>query len=71
SSDEANRVSDTIIPATTNVDRLTAYYTYGWKEKGLKLFFSTYQSIDVISNFQQRTGLEFDLVICDEAHRTT
>lgn len=71
SSDEADHILDTIIPATTNVDRLTAYYTFGWSENGLKLFFSTYQSIDVISKFQQRTGLEFDLVICDEAHRTT
>lgn len=65
------RVSDTIIPATTNVDRLTEHYSLQWSNGGLKLFFSTYQSIDVISQFQQRTGLEFDLVICDEAHRTT
>lgn len=70
-SDEGGRVSDTIIPATTNVDRLIAYYTFGWSETGMKLFFSTYQSIDVISKFQKRTGLKFDLIICDEAHRTT
>ncbi len=71
SSDEGGRVSDTIIPATTNVERLVAYYTFGWSETGMKLFFSTYQSIDVISKFQKRTGLVFDLIICDEAHRTT
>ena len=71
SSDEGGRVSDTIIPATTNVERLIAYYTFGWSETGMKLFFSTYQSIDVISKFQKRTGLVFDLIICDEAHRTT
>ena len=70
-SDEGGRVSDTIIPATTNVERLIAYYTFGWSETGMKLFFSTYQSIDVISKFQKRTGLKFDLIICDEAHRTT
>lgn len=70
-SDEGGRVSDTIIPATTNVEKLIAYYTFGWSETGMKLFFSTYQSIDVISKFQKRTGLKFDLIICDEAHRTT
>ena len=70
-SDEGGRVSDTIIPATTNVERLIAYYTFGWSETGMKLFFSTYQSIDVISKFQKQTGLMFDLIICDEAHRTT
>ena len=33
--------------------------------------FSTYQSIDVIRQAQDLGLPEFDLVICDEAHRTT
>ncbi|MCU7211857.1 DEAD/DEAH box helicase [Turicibacter sanguinis] len=33
--------------------------------------FSTYQSIDVIIAAQKNGFYEFDLVICDEAHRTT
>ena len=33
--------------------------------------FSTYQSIDVIAQAQQQGLDDFDLVICDEAHRTT
>ena len=33
--------------------------------------FSTYQSIDVIIEAQENGFYEFDLVICDEAHRTT
>ena len=70
-SDSLERVSDTIIPATTNVERLIEYYTNNWADDELKLFFSTYQSIDVISKFQKQTGLVFDLIICDEAHRTT
>ena len=49
-SDSLERVSDTIIPATTNVERLIEYYTNNWADDELKLFFSTYQSIDVISN---------------------
>ena len=37
----------------------------------LKVVFSTYQSIQVVSD-AQKMGMEvFDLIICDEAHRTT
>lgn len=46
--------------------------------EGLTVVFSTYQSIDVISRAQQQLLKEtddafgtFDLIICDEAHRTT
>ncbi|MCS7073922.1 MAG: DEAD/DEAH box helicase family protein, partial [Bacteroidia bacterium] len=42
---------------------------------GMTVVFSTYQSIEVISNVQKlllEQGFpEFDLIICDEAHRTT
>lgn len=37
----------------------------------LLVVFSTYQSIDVIIEAQKKGFYEFDLVICDEAHRTT
>lgn len=38
----------------------------------MSVVFSTYHSIDVISQAQLQHGLaEFDLIICDEAHRTT
>ena len=34
--------------------------------------FSTYQSLDVVSQAQREFGLPaFDLIVCDEAHRTT
>ena len=71
SSDEGGRVSDMLIPATTDIDKLLSYYAYGWDNEKLQFFFSTYQSIDVIAEFQKRTGLVFDLIVCDEAHRTT
>lgn len=35
------------------------------------VMFSTYQSIDVIIEAQKNGFYEFDLVVCDEAHRTT
>ena len=38
----------------------------------MSVVFSTYHSIDVISQAQQEHGLaDFDLIVCDEAHRTT
>ncbi|MBO1060275.1 MAG: DEAD/DEAH box helicase [Aphanizomenon flos-aquae CP01] len=38
---------------------------------GLTVIFSTYQSIQSISDAQKKGLPEFDLIICDEAHRTT
>ena len=38
-SDSLERVSDTIIPATTNVERLIEYYTNNWADDELKFFF--------------------------------
>ena len=60
-------------PATTRADRLMEHYRASRRSNpdGLVVVFSTYQSIDVIRE-AQRMGLpEFDLVVCDEAHRTT
>ena len=38
----------------------------------MTVVFSTYQSIDVVAQAQASTGSRaFDLIICDEAHRTT
>ena len=37
----------------------------------LNVIFSTYQSIQVVSDAQKLGLPEFDLIICDEAHRTT
>ena len=36
----------------------------------MTVVFSTYQSIEVVAEMQAMTGLVFDLVVCDEAHRT-
>lgn len=37
----------------------------------MTVVFSTYQSIDVVARAQRERGGEFDLIVCDEAHRTT
>lgn len=78
--EEGVSVIDLALPASTNTDyilyQLEAIRHEG--RKGMTVVFSTYQSIEVISRAQQellkRTKGEygvFDLIICDEAHRTT
>ena len=40
-------------------------------EPQLTVIFSTYQSIQAIADAQKKVLPEFDLITCDEAHRTT
>jgi predicted helicase len=63
------RAADLPFPASTNAAQLVAQLA---KPIGdLAVVFSTYQSLDVLSQ-AQRAGLpDFDLIVCDEAHRTT
>ena len=73
---------DLALPASTNVkDILKQFNQINNSQKGgMTVVFSTYQSIEVIAEAQKTLlsgdsnnnsfGL-FDLIICDEAHRTT
>jgi predicted helicase len=64
-------VHDLEIPATTYAPALAAKANVETPDR-LTVVFSTYQSIQAISEAQQGYGLpEFDLIVCDEAHRTT
>ncbi len=66
------RAHDLAFPATTDTARLVQQMAATDGAAQLTVIFSTYQSIGTISAAQQRHGIpEFDLVICDEAHRTT
>lgn len=59
-------------PATTEPARLVLEMTKRHDAHHMSVVFSTYHSIDVISKAQHEFGLaDFDLIICDEAHRTT
>ncbi|WP_440532566.1 DEAD/DEAH box helicase [Variovorax sp. YR566] len=59
-------------PATTNPARLAAEMGKRHDAQHMSVVFSTYHSIDVIHKAQQQNGLaDFDLIVCDEAHRTT
>ncbi|WP_081694535.1 DEAD/DEAH box helicase [Planktothrix prolifica] len=63
-------VSDLAFPPTTNAQEIIKSYraSHG---KTLTVIFSTYQSIQAIADAQIKGLPEFDLIICDEAHRTT
>ncbi len=64
-------IHDLEIPATTHGATIAAKATTSAPE-ALTVVFSTYQSIQAVSAAQLTYGLpEFDLIICDEAHRTT
>ncbi len=59
-------------PATTDPRSLAAAMEKRHDSQHMSVVFSTYHSIDVISKAQHLHGLaDFDLIICDEAHRTT
>lgn len=76
--DTQDSALDLAVPATTNpksiARQLKQYRSHG----GLTVVFSTYQSIEAIKAAQDETLKEtggsygtFDLIVCDEAHRTT
>jgi len=59
-------------PATTEPSRLASEMGKRHDSEHMSVVFSTYHSIDVISQAQKQFDLaDFDLIICDEAHRTT
>lgn len=64
-------VHDLAIPATTDTKALAAAMQKSGQRDGLTVVFSTYQSIAVVAQAQKDGVPDFDLVICDEAHRTT
>ena len=69
--DEITSASDLNYPATTKADRLAEEVKKARSKTGMTVIFSTYQSIEVVSEAQQKFGMEeIGLIICDEAHRT-
>lgn len=66
-------IADLAYPATTDPARLVERYAAIRSENpdAMVAVFSTYQSMQVIQDAQVAGLPEFDLIICDEAHRTT
>ncbi len=71
------QLSDLFFPATTSAKALGQQYrairrhAEKAKSKGLTVVFSTYHSIASVADAQKAGLPDFDLIICDEAHRTT
>lgn len=69
--DEITSASDLCYPATTKANRLAEEVKKARSKTGITVIFSTYQSIEVVSEAQHKFGMEeIGLIICDEAHRT-
>lgn len=70
--DEDIPVTDLAYPATTNTTKLVEKFSEIPEDfDGITVVFSTYQSIDVVAQAQGKGIPVFDLIVCDEAHRTT
>lgn len=67
-------ISDLQYPATTNVASLQKHMADHHSDDAMTVVFSTYHSIGVLNEAQAPGNNPipaFDLIICDEAHRTT
>jgi predicted helicase len=63
---------DIAYPATTNAERLGFAFKHKRKPGVRTVVYATYHSIQVVADAQANQGLPaFDLIVCDEAHRTT
>jgi predicted helicase len=71
SASEDIRPHDLPFPATTDPQKLLEQMKRARQDARLTVVFSTYQSIATVAAAQQDGLPEFDLAICDEAHRTT
>ena len=67
--EDAN-LTELSIPVTTNPEAIRQALREGSPDK-MTVVFSTYQSLQVIADAQANGAGPFDLMICDEAHRTT
>jgi len=62
---------DLACPPTTDPEMLAKVASVEFQPNKLNVIFCTYQSIQVVIDAQEKGLPEFDLVVCDEAHRTT
>ena len=71
--DTAGDLTELTIPVTTDPARLAKELSKPVPGDAMQVVFSTYQSSPKIDEAQQLApeGWGFDLIICDEAHRTT
>ena len=72
STDEIGDFTELEIPVTTDPERIGEALSKPYQDVDVLVVFSTYHSIRLISDAQHSAGAPpFDLMFCDEAHRTT
>ncbi|MCC8070994.1 MAG: DEAD/DEAH box helicase family protein [Bacteroidales bacterium] len=76
--DTEDDIVDLALPASTNPTTVKKQILQYRNHDGLTVVFSTYQSIEAVKEAQQAVLKatngeygEFDMIVCDEAHRTT
>lgn len=69
--DMSYNLMDIPLPAYTDKENILKQFRHYNPEEELVVVFSTYQSVDKVHEAQAEYGRSFDLMICDEAHRTT
>ncbi len=68
--EDAN-LSELAMPVTTDPKAIGEFFTTAKESSDLTVVFSTYQSLEAVIKAQKKGAPDFDLIICDEAHRTT
>ena len=68
--DTARDLTELAMPVTTDTESIAAALNQPTIESGLRVVFCTYQSLPTLTASLPDEAM-FDLVICDEAHRTT
>ena len=69
--EQSARVADISVPVSTNPGRIASILKDTPKSERMTVVFCTYQSLDSLHEAQKMGVPEFNLIICDEAHRTT
>ncbi len=68
--DSGGYLNELAMPVSTDVGKV-AEALEQLPGYAMRVVFCTYQSAKVVSDAQLKSGAQFDLAICDEAHRTT
>ena len=68
-----SELAELLAPPSTNREQIAATLTTQAGDDAMGVWFCTYQSLPVLSQVlaDHAPGVVFDLVVCDEAHRTT
>ncbi len=68
--DEDASLQELELPVTTDPQKISQALQEA-RSDALTVVFSTYQSLDLVRQAQDEGAPAFDLILCDEAHRTT